>query len=190
MMGDQQDFVGRLASVLPSPWFTDTNPVRDGLLNGLAQAWAWLYGLLQAVIPETRIATASGSWLDLVAQDFFGTRVRRAAGETDAALRAQISLEMQRQWATRTGLIIKLAELTGRTPMVIEPANPGDTGVWGAACGWARAGAWGSLELPFQFFVTAYRPLPGGPVASDADIEAATVLMLPVASTAWVQILN
>ncbi len=44
--GTQPDVVARLTSVLPNRWFPDSTPVLDGLLNGLAAAWANLIGLL------------------------------------------------------------------------------------------------------------------------------------------------
>jgi hypothetical protein len=98
---------------------------------------------------------------------------------------------MQRERATRAAMTTKLTQLTGRAPSILEPARATDTGGWGTAIAWGAAGAWGSLLMPQQCFVTAYRPLAGGGlVAGDADITAAVVDMLPVASIAWLRISN
>ncbi len=86
------------------------------------------------------------------------------------------------------------------------------------ALGYGAAGGWGSLMLPFQCFVTVFRPLGsgvplvsgyGGPAAgwgagaleyasmdivqsqvTDADINAAIARTLPVATIAWTRISN
>ena len=86
------------------------------------------------------------------------------------------------------------------------------------ALGYGAAGGWGSLALPFQCFVTAYRPtISGVPLAggygsgaggfgagalqyvspamvqsqvSDADILAAIASTMPVAAAAWTRIAN
>ena len=60
-------------------------------------------------------------------------------------------------------MIEVLTNLTGRTPEVFEPAYPPDTGGLGTnGLGWNTTGGWGTLTLPFQCFVTAYRPAGGG----------------------------
>ena len=63
---------------------------------------------------------------------------------------------------TRAALVQALVNLTGRPPVVFEPARPPDTRAWGVACGWGVAGGWGSLAMPFQCLVTAFRPQGGG----------------------------
>lgn len=163
MIGDQTDMQARLRSALPNGWFADEAPVLSALLGGLANAWAWLYSLLAYVRQQTRIATATDGWLDLIARDYGGPAWARQTGETDAAFRARTLANLQRLRGTRAALIASLTNLTGRTPKVFEPAYPPDTGGLGSiGLGWNTIGGWGSLALPYQCFVTAYRPAGGG----------------------------
>jgi hypothetical protein len=164
MTGDQQDIVNRLKQVLPLRWFPDETPVLDTLLNGVAWAWAWVYELLQCVRSQARVSTAEGFWLDLLAADYFGQRTGRRIGENDNAYRLRIQLELIRERGTRRALILSVIDQTGRSPIVFEPANTSDTGGYGninevtGGFAYGMAGGWGSLSLPFQIFVTAYRP--------------------------------
>ncbi|MGH7152478.1 MAG: hypothetical protein ACREF3_01015, partial [Acetobacteraceae bacterium] len=164
MLGDQQDMEARLMAVLPSRWFPDEVPVLGAVLQGLASAWAWAFSTLQYVKTQTRIASATGVWLDVIAQDFFGPRLTRAIGQQDDAFRSRIQLALFRERGTRGALFAALEDLTGRTPVIFEPRRTGDTGGYGSARGggsglaYGLAGGWGSLMLPFQCFVTAYRP--------------------------------
>ena len=98
-------------------------------------------------------------------------------------------------------------------PAVVEPGRAADSGGYGIACGYGSAGTLGSVALPFQCLVTAYRPFPfgapawlgapgapGAPVAgsagtiqgqvSDAEIYAATAGVMPIATIAWTAISN
>jgi hypothetical protein len=222
MIGDQQDMLARLRAVLPPRWFPDSAPVLDGVLNGLATGWSWAYGMLQYVQAQTRIATASDIWLDIVAQDFFGTRLARRPGQSDATFRERIRRELFRERGTRAAVIVALQDLTGRTPLVFEPAHTGDTGGYaathggGGGIGYGVAGGWGSLDLPFQCFVTAYRPTGSGIAAvagwgasvggygcgtieyagvdmvqgqvTDQDINAAIAAVLPITAIGWTRI--
>ena len=79
MTGDQQDMIARLRAVLPTRWFPDSAPVLDGLLSGLASGWSWAYQQLLYVKAQTRIATATDVWLDIIANDYFGGRLARRA---------------------------------------------------------------------------------------------------------------
>jgi hypothetical protein len=167
--GDQADFLGRLKAVLPLDWFPDATPVLDGLLSGPANALAWCYSLLAFVKAQARRLTASGITLDLISADFFGSALLRQTNESDATFSARIGRELFRQKGTRPGLIQALVDLTGRTPAVFEPAYTNDTGGYGSAgmtvgsgLGYGVAGGYGDLQLPFQFFLTAYRPTGGG----------------------------
>jgi hypothetical protein len=163
MTGDQADMVARLRAALPQGWFADDAPVLSAVLSGFASVWAWLFTLLTYVQQQTRITTASGGWLDLIARDYGGTSWARESGETDTAFRARITHNLQRLRGTRSALIANVTALTGRPPLVFEPANPRDTGgVSTPTLGWNSLGGWGSLTLPYQCFTVAYRPKGGG----------------------------
>lgn len=218
MIGTAADMAQRLLALLPLRWFADSAPVLTALLAGLADGWAWLHAMLGYVRQQTRLATATDSFLDLISQDFFAATLPRRPGEADVAFRARIQREMFRPRGTRAALMAELTALTGRTPTIFEPARPADTGAWGTALGYGTAGGWGSLMLPFQCFVTAFRPRasgvpsvagygrgPGGyghgaiqyagqaavrSQVTDAQIEAAIAGTAPVAVIAWSRIAN
>lgn len=168
--GDQADIVGRMRAVLPAAWFplpsaagVSTTPVLDALLNGAAAAGAWLYALIQNVILQARISTATGVFLDGIAADYFGTNLQRNVAEGDPAFRARIKATLLLPLGTRAGIVAALQILTGRTPKIVEPWNTGDTGGYDeGALAYATAGCYGSLLLPAQVFVTAYRPSGSG----------------------------
>ena len=115
--------------------------------------------------------------------------------------------------ATRSALASVVLDLTGREPVIFEAARITDTGAYnGPALAYNTAGAWGSLNLPFQVFVTVKRqPTEGistiagygtaGPLAranltlstgqvTDADIYAAVASIMPTAGVAWTAITN
>ena len=218
MTGDQDDMAARMKAVLPARWFGDATPVLDALLAGIGAVWAVVHGQWRALVAETRIATATDGFLDMIAADFFGPALPRRLAEEDAAFRARIQRELLRERGTRRALEAVLTDLTGRAPLVFEPARPGDTGGWAMGAGYGAAGGWGSLMLPRQCFVTAYRPagegiawLSGwgafaggygagtaawgtraaiGGQVSDADIAAALSATMPAAAIAWLRIDN
>jgi hypothetical protein len=203
-------------------WFPDSAPVLDALLGGLASGWSSVYQQLQYVRAQTRIATATDIWLDVVAQDYFGFHLTRRAGQGDAAFRAAIHRELFRERGTRAAVVSVLQDLTGRPPQIFEPARPGDTGGYASSAGgcgglgYGCAGGWGSLTLPFQCFITAYRPIGAGIAmisgwssnggaygqgaieyaslamvqaqVTDADIYKAVAGVLPVATVGWTRI--
>jgi hypothetical protein len=222
MIGDQTDFQRRLIAVLPTSWFPNSTPILNTLLGSLGAAWSLIYDLLRYVRSQTRITTASGIWLDLAAWDFFGWRLRRRQNESDNALRLRVMLDMFRERATRSAVESALWDLTGRAPLIFEPARTSDTGGYTSSAGegggiaYNAAGGWGNLNLPFQFFVAAYRPADAGIAlvagwgclaggygvgsveygsldmveaqVSDAEIYTAIKEVLPVATIGWTHI--
>ena len=218
MIGDRTDMTTRLLTLLPARWFADTAPVRDALVGGLSTGWSLVHDLLVYARRQTRIATATDDWLDMMARDFFGPRVARHLAEVDTDYSARLRRELLRERGTRAAVTAALTDLTGRTPTIFEPAYTADTGAWGQALGYGVGGGWGSVALPFQCFVTAYRPHGSG-IANvagwgsgvggygvgaieygalvmisgqviDADIQAAIADVLPVAAIAWTRILS
>lgn len=218
MVGDPQDFISRIKAVLPGGWFRDETPILDGVLAGVSWALAAAYSLADYARKQCRIATATDGFLDLIAFDYFGGKLPRKLQELDEVYRLRILAALFPEKGTRRGLIRTLEILTGRTPWVFEPARPADTGGYSVGgVGYGVAGGYGSLEMPNQAFVIAYRPIgqgipniagygvPSGGygVASqamyaslalvqgavtDADIMAAIDSVKPAATTVWTQI--
>lgn len=157
--GDQNDIYTRLKGLLPPTWFGDSNPLLTGALNACANVLAWCYSLYLYAKLQTRLTTASGGWLDVAAYDFFGANLQRASGQSDDLFRNQMKINLFRARGTRQAIIDILEDLTGNTPAIFEPQRPLDTGSYGGPMiGYAVAGGYGSLVIPYQAFVIAYRP--------------------------------
>ncbi len=215
--GDQGNIVSRLQTLIPNGWFTPGMvPLRDALLSGVANSLAFIYSLLGYIRLQTRIATATDGWLDLIAGDFFGSGLYRYAGQTDDSFRARILGGVLRERDTRAAVQGILLQLTGAQPIIIEPQRPLDTGAYNipAICGYGAAGAYGSQLLPYQSFVQAFRPggqgipniagygIPTGAYSTpsqaeyaslsstqgvtDADLYAAINSVRPAGYTIWV----
>ena len=218
--GDQADFVARIKAVLPGGWFRDDTPTLDAVLNGIAWALAQAYALAAYARLQTRISTATDGFLDLISFDYFGNALPRKSGENDDSFRPRILAQLFLERGTRRGLIRTLEILTGRTPKVFEPARPADTGGYNTnSCGYGLAGGYGSLLVPYQAFVTAYRPTGQGipyiagynspegayntasqteyanqsliqGAVTDADIYAAIDAAKPAGTTIWTNIIS
>jgi hypothetical protein len=168
--GDGDDFTGRLLGVLPLGWFPSAAPILTAVLSGFAAGWAYIWQLLTYAILQTRVATATDEWLDGISRDFNGGLLPRLTNEQDAAFSARIRANFFAPKNTKAAVVAALVNLTGRTPVIVQPANTGDTGGYtslthphrGGGVGYCVAGAYGSLLLPFQEFITAFRPSGGG----------------------------
>lgn len=163
MIGDTQDVFTRLKGSLPKRWFgtvADSTPILDAVLYGFATSLSFIYGLYAFAKLQTRIMWATGGWLDLIAADFFGpSGLIRKNGQSDSSYRALIIASLFREKATRKAIVISLQNLTGRTPVIVEPRRPADTMDYGVSTAGYGTGYYGSLLLPYQAFVTAYRPI-------------------------------
>lgn len=161
MTGDQDDVHARLRQVLP-PWFgrEDDSPVLSALLEGAAWVLSYFYSLFAFAKLQTRIATASGGWLDLASGDFFGQRLRRFGGELDAIYSRRIRLEVLRDRNTRNGIDRAVFDMVGRHPTIFEGFRPADCAAWGIpqTFGCGVYGAYGSVSAPFQVIITVSPP--------------------------------
>ena len=172
MTGSMSDIVSRLRTVLPRRWFGEQTPNLSAILSSIAAPWVWMYGLISYVHLQTRVDTATDSWLDLIAYDFFGSGLSRKLNESDLNYRTRVKAALLREAATRSAVSSGLEALIGSRPVIFEPANCMDTGCYGTLApgsittgtglGYGSAGGWGSLQLPLQFFVTATRPAMSG----------------------------
>jgi hypothetical protein len=163
------DIASRIRALIPVGWFGNSTPVLDALLNALATGWDGAFGLLAYLQSQTRIATATDDWLDLVAADYFDCRIARRTGESDDGFRTRIGIELLRDRCTRKAIHDYILNITGNEPDIFEPTNPSDTGCYARSAspaagtlGYGMSGGWGSYSLPFQSFITVRRPIRAG----------------------------
>ena len=179
MTGERDDMSARLRALLPARWFADSAPVLDGALAGAADMAAQSYGMIGYARAQTRVATATDVWLDLIAADLFGPLLAREPGEADAALRARIGAALFLPRATRAAVHGAVTTLGEGEPRVFEPTRPADAGAWNVALGYGVAGGWGSLSLPFQALVTL--PTETAPPSAIAALAA----VVPAGTIVW-----
>jgi hypothetical protein len=163
-VGSQADIVNRMQRLQPPGWFAPgAVPIRDGLLAGIANAFAFVFSLFTYLKLQTRIATATDGFLDMIAGDFLGNQLLRSPNQSDTSYRAQIQAALFPQRNTRGSIIAVLTQITGKAPIVFEPWRPADTGGYNqGSLAYNTAGGYGSRQYPFQSFVTAYRPRGAG----------------------------
>lgn len=130
MIGDQSDILKRLKEVIP-PWFGTNTPIMDIVLSGPAKSFSGIYALIQYALLQTRIATATDGWLDLIARDFFALGFQRRKKEPDEIYSKRIQEEILRARGTRDAVSKAVFDLTGIEPLIFEPARIADTGALG-----------------------------------------------------------
>jgi len=173
-VGSAGDIAARIRQLLPG-WFADSNPTANALLAGASSALAFVYNLYSYGVAQSRIFTASGIWLDLIAQDFYASAITRGPNQNDDGFRANILANLFRPRATRQGMNDVLLTLTGNAPAILEPFAPADTGAYGVGyAGYGAAGGYGSRAIAAQVFITAFRPVQYG-IAQVAGYGVATV---------------
>ena len=84
----------------------------------------------------------------------------------------------------RADVVRVVTQLTGNAPLIVEPQRPADLGGYGIACGYSVAGRLGSLELPYQMFLT----VPRGTSVSDASLYSAIAQVMPISMIAWTKL--
>jgi hypothetical protein len=166
--GDSADIVSRVRKTIPRRWFRWAAPIRDAILGGLADAAANCYSFYQYAKLQTRIATATGPFLDLIAYDFLGRNLPRN-GLPDPTYRALIVATILQQRVTRAAMVAILTKLNGSAPWIFEPWNTGDTGAWSnstqkyGTMGYGVGhGGWGNMNMPGQVLMQIKRGAPSG----------------------------
>lgn len=129
-LGDINDLFARLKAQIPGSWFK-LSPNFDATLQGPAWALSSIYAQITYAALQTRIATATDGYLDLIANDFFGTSLPRLTNEADGAYRVRILANLFVKGPTRANMSAVLKLITGRTPDIFEPSNTTDSGGWG-----------------------------------------------------------
>jgi hypothetical protein len=127
--GDSDDILGRVKAVIPFRWFAYVAPLCDAVLGGLSDLGAWCYSFYQYAVQQSRIATSTGPFLDLIAYDFFGRLLLRN-GSTDSVFLTKIKALLFQERVTRAGMVGVITALVGTPPVIFEPWNPADAGAW------------------------------------------------------------
>lgn len=161
-VGSVSDFVSRLRGRFPRGWAGNAvkAPIFAALLLGMATAHANFYALTQFAGQMVYLQSSTGGWLDTWAYDFFGTFLLRNPGEIDASFLARIKSTLFAPTCTRESVITAVENISGLTPVLVEPWRGPDTfalGVDTFALGVSGSGRLGSLDMPYQ----AYLYLPG-----------------------------
>jgi hypothetical protein len=167
-IGDQTDLFTRLKALIPKSWF-QSSPYFDATLQGPAWALSSIYSQITYAALQTRISTATDGYLDLIANDFFGTNLPRLTNETDGAYRTRILANLFVKGPTRANMSAVLKLVTGTAPTIFEPSNTSDSGGWDGAFYWdTGVGQWGA-PMPYQSYVIAYRPSSGSQSLGEWD---------------------
>lgn len=171
-IGSSLNNLSRVKQLVPKGWFKFAAPYRDAIIGGLGDSAAWNYGLILYARAQTRLATAYGIWLDIIAFDFLGRFLVRN-GLNDDVFRAVIRATILQERVTRKGMISAITTLTGFAPTVFEPWNANDTGAYsgsrasgapqyGSVGYGVGNGGYGSMNLPGQVFLKVTRGAPSG----------------------------
>lgn len=155
--GDTADILTRVKALIPFRWFSSSAPLRDAIVGGLSDISAWCYSWIAFARQQSRLATSTGVFLDILAFDFLGRYLKRNS-LSDDAFRAKTKATILQERVTRSGMTNALTILTGTAPKIFEPWNTGDCGAYGFAMGYGCAGCYGSLQFPGQAFIMAMRP--------------------------------
>jgi hypothetical protein len=189
---DQTDYTGRLLRLLPAGWFPAVAPRVLAVLQAPALMFSLAYGMIIFAKAQQRVASASGAFLDLAAQDYFGRTFPRLEYELDPAYAKRIRYNLTAPRGTYNGMTSMLEQLTGNSPVIFQPNDVVQTGGWATqsnaeagggvfafydAAGEGGAGLWGSMALPCQIFITITAPLTG--YYSFADLGGVSTQNMP-----------
>lgn len=170
LIGSSANLLDRVRGLIQRRWFRWGASYRDAILGGISDSAAWNYTLIGYAKAQTRLSTAYGVWLDIVALDFLGPTLTRQ-GYQDDTFRALIRATILQERVTRAGMIAAVTRLTGVAPLVFEPWNTGDTGAYSNAASGKTygqfgygvgAGGYGNMNLPAQTLMQVYRTAPSG----------------------------
>jgi len=162
--GDQDDFISRLLSLLPTGWFPSEASRLNAVLQGPAASLSAAFAMLSFVKAQTRVQTASGSFLDLISEGYFGGDLPRLQYESDAGYADRIEYNLTAPRGTHDGMVQMLQQLTGNTPIIFQPnlaANCMCLATLGnphAAGGGGKLGdiAGGSYQAPYASFGNSF----------------------------------
>ena len=126
-VGDYQYYFDRLYGKLPVGWFpadpTDA-PMISSIIGAVAVVAANTYAQLSYTNAQTRLLTATGIYLDMIANEYLGYfNFPRRQNEDDDTYRLRILNEILRPRGTKAAIISALHDLTGYYPTIFHPVD-------------------------------------------------------------------
>lgn len=152
LAGSIDDFSARLRGLLPFGWFPaapqgleeEEAPVLVAVLRGFGTVFSAIWTLMEECSNQTRLATMSGAFLDMLAADYLGAEgLPRRASESDADYRTRIVSSLVAPRNTRQAVRDALVAVTGVEPIIIEPLNAADCHALGSFASPAAGGGYG-----------------------------------------------
>ncbi|MBF0888959.1 MULTISPECIES: hypothetical protein [Gluconobacter] len=201
--GSIEDFAGRFRRLLPTGWFppapqgleAESAPVLAAILRGFGAVLAGIWQLMQECSLQMRLATMSGAFLDMAAEDYFGDGgLVRQASEPDVVYRKRIRAALFAERNTRQAVTNALVAVTGVQPVIIETLNASDCHALacesvpaiGGGYGYgAQALRYGSLQGG-QFFVETQL----GKAADLATVCRVVDQTAAMGVTGWIKVKN
>jgi hypothetical protein len=113
--GDSNDILTRVKMLIPFRWFAWVAPLRDAVLGGLSDSTAWCYSWIVYARQQSRIATSTGPFLDLISYDFLARHLPRGQ-MNDATYRVRIMATILQERVTRAGMIWAINGFVGTAP--------------------------------------------------------------------------
>lgn len=150
--GSAEDFAFRLRRLLPTGWFpappddgaTEAAPVLAAILLGFGSILSGAWTLLVQCQSQMRLATMSGAFLDMAAQDYFGASgLPRSVNESDLRYRRRVAQSLVAQCNTRAAVEAAVQKISGSQPIIIEPTNAADCHALGAVAAPSMGGGYG-----------------------------------------------
>ncbi|GBR44238.1 hypothetical protein [Neokomagataea thailandica] len=151
-LGSIDDFSRRLRQLLPTGWFPDAPndgeaenaPVLVSFLKGFGCILAGIWEQIQTLYLCSRLQTASGFFVDMMSEDYFGRGgLPRHIQEHDADYRQRIRQNMLADRNTRLAVSSALLVATGQEPTIIEPMNAADCHALGSSAQPGCGGGYG-----------------------------------------------
>ena len=122
----QEDVFNRLFSTLP-PWFGDS-PANVGIaMTGFANVAAFISTLIPEAWKQTRLDTATGAFLDIASNDFFGAVLPRKQGELDLQFAARTVRTIFKEKATFASLVDTVLSVMVGPGITIQVSEAGLT---------------------------------------------------------------
>jgi len=155
----------------------------DALTLSTGYGLSIVYNQVLAVQPQIYLQTATGTELDLIAQDYFGTAVQRTLGQSDTSFRSQIQASFFNIGPTYNDIYRTLTNLVGTNARILQQIPQQQA--WNVAnWGYDTAGIWCSRTATAQVLIQ----MPRQPTSSQQTVvNNALALTRPAGVRLWAE---